>query len=200
MSAIDARLQQLGLMDVAVPETATSNDAVFAELKQLAARTELLFAKVSEVSDVTSRMGAEETDEAVQTAKVHRMVPLREAISHDPPRTMLTLPLMIQEQEGEYTPLLGRGKARITLNDLRASLMAHFEGENSYSLRWSENAYGWQLDLLQVRAQPPHNICLTMAQTSTLKGSAMVIKDMTTNGHEITPGALQDFITDVYSR
>ena len=204
MSSIESRLQQLGLADVnSVPP---SEDPVLSELRVLTERTEALWDAIScSVPPQTDsgQNGQDLSTEVVdqcQKAKVHRLVPLREAISHDPPRTILTLPLLIQEREGVYTPLHGRGNSRITLNDLRASLMTHFIDDDRYTIRWSENNYGWQLDLLQERAHVPHNICLTMAQTSTLRGSVMVIKDMTTNGHEITPGALQDFISDVYSR
>ncbi|SIN92266.1 MerR family transcriptional regulator [Halodesulfovibrio marinisediminis] len=202
MSVIESRLQQLGLADVSA--ATPSSDPVLAELQALTERTEALWSAVSKLSssDVTSEQdgSCQQFDEQAQKAKVHRLVPLREVISHDPPRKILTMPLLIQESEGVYTPLHGRGNSRITLNDLRASLMTHFVDEDAYTIRWSENNSGWQLDLLQERAQVPHNICLTMAQTSTLRGSVMVIKDMTTNGHEITPGALQDFISDVYSR
>lgn len=206
MSVIESRLQQLGLADVSTSGTPAS-DPVLAELRALTERTEALWDALSCTvsADPTDFEGqsaesSQQLDEEAQKAKVHRLVPLREAISHDPPRTILTLPLLIQEREGVYTPLHGRGNSRITLNDLRASLMTHFVENDSYTIRWSENNSGWQLDLLQERAQVPHNMCLTMAQTSTLRGSVMVIKDMTTNGHEITPGALQDFISDVYSR
>lgn len=203
MASIEARLQQLGVPDiVAAPQSST--DPVLEEIRALADRTEALWEAVScsmeQGITVSEGDSAQEIDEHGRKATVHRMVPLREVISHDPPRKMLALPLLIQDNEGEYTPLVGRGNSRITLNDLRASLMTHFVEEDAYTVRWSENNSGWQLDLLQERAQIPHNICLTMAQTSTLRGSVMVIKDMTTNGHEITPGALQDFISDVYSR
>lgn len=204
MNAIDARLKQLGLMDIELPED-NSSDTILAEIRQLANRTEKLFDRLSAIpheveSQLAPTSGEKNEADHAHKAKVHRMVPLREAISHDPPRQMLALPLMIQEREGEYTPLQGRGTSRFSLNDLRASLMTHFTGEECYALNWSENASGWQLDLIQNQAMSPHNICLTMALTSTLKGSAMVIKDMTTNGHEITPGALQDFISDVHNR
>jgi len=199
MAAIESRLQQLGLADVSA--ATPSSDPILAELRVLTERTEAVWnaisCSVSQEAEADSDMDA---DGQCPKATVHRLVPLREAISHDPPRTILTLPLLIQEREGVYTPLHGRGNSRITLNDLRASLMTHFVDDDRYTIRWSENNSGWQLDLLQERAHVPHNICLTMAQTSTLRGSVMVIKDMTTNGHEITPGALQDFISDVYSR
>lgn len=205
MSSIESRLQQLGLVDVSTAG-ASSSDPVLAELRVLTERTEALRDAISctvsaNPSAPSSCVESSQSfDEHAQKAKVHRLVPLREAISHDPPRKILAMPLLIQEREGEYTPLHGRGNSRITLNDLRASLMTHFVENDCYTIRWSENNSGWQLDLLQERAQVPHNMCLTMAQTSTLRGSVMVIKDMTTNGHEITPGALQDFISDVYSR
>lgn len=205
MNSIESRLQQLGLADVRTSGTASS-DPVLAELRVLTERTEALWDAISctASADSTTRSGctdiSSKLDSQIQKAKVHRLVPLREAISHDPPRKILAMPLLIQEREGEYTPLHGRGNSRITLNDLRASLMTHFVEDDCYTIHWSENNSGWQLDLLQERAHVPHNICLTMAQTSTLRGSVMVIKDMTTNGHEITPGALQDFISDVYSR
>ncbi|MEZ0575774.1 MerR family transcriptional regulator [Halodesulfovibrio aestuarii] len=205
MNAIETRLQQLGLADISSSEERPAADPVLTELRALTERTEALWDAISCTVSANTAAGqssasSQQVEDQVQKATVHRLVPLREAISHDPPRNILALPLLIQEREGEYTPLHGRGNSRITLNDLRASLMTHFVEEDCYTIHWSENNSGWQLDLLQERAQVPHNICLTMAQTSTLRGAVMVIKDMTTNGHEITPGALQDFITDVYSR
>lgn len=204
MVSIETRLQQLGLVNKA-STTSPPHDPVLEEVRALAERTEELWNALacSRVEDLDVEIQddcSEEQDSQTQKATVHRLVPLRDVISHDPPRKMFALPLLIQNNEGAYTPLVGRGNSRLTLNDFRASIMAHFVEEHCYTLRWSENNSGWQLDLLQERAEVPHNICLIMAQTSTLSGSAMVIKDMTTNGHRITPDALQDFILDVYSR
>jgi len=202
MSSIEHKLVQLGFEDIMLPDVPSPNP-VLDEMRAIADRTETMFCELSSMVQAVadqSRQRLGEGESASNRATIHRIVPLAEAISHDPPRSLLALPLYIQDDEGEYTPIHGRANNRLSLNDLRASLMTHFSVEDTYTLSWSESNSGWQLDLLQERAQVPQNICLTMAQTSTLRGSVMVIKDMTTNGHEITPGALQDFISDVYSR
>ncbi len=71
----------------------------------------------------------------------------------EPPRRLLTLPLVVRTAQGRYISAGGRGRGRFCINDLKAVLVYGFTPPNHFVLGWEPHGQGWWLTLSQMSAQ-----------------------------------------------
>ncbi|UZP66575.1 helix-turn-helix domain-containing protein [Desulfovibrio mangrovi] len=128
--------------------------------------------------------------------------PAQEEISsmvQEPPRTLLTMPLVIQSPEGEFLGVAGRTRGRFNINDLKAMLMSHYEGNQRFTMQWQLTDNGWLMLLEQKELSDPYSLAVLVEQTTTPRGNNVaLIEHLTINGKDENPVEMYNFINRIY--
>lgn len=121
------------------------------------------------------------------------------AVQLEPPRALLTIPLVIQSPDGEFLGVAGRTRGRFCINDLKAMLMNHYEGIRRYSSHWQMTENGWLMTLEQKDSPDPHNLAMLVEKTTTPRGNDVsLIEHLTINGRDENPVEMYNFINKIY--
>lgn len=94
--------------------------------------------------------------------------------SEEPPRSFLTLPLVVRTAQGQYISAGGRNRGRFCLNDLKAMLIYGFAPPHHYTLRWEGHGQGWWLVLEQPEKDGGKSLHLLLMEVPTQKGTTVV--------------------------
>ena len=86
----------------------------------------------------------------------------------EPPRQLLSLPLVVRTEQGQYISAGGKSRGRFSLNDLKAMLIYGFTPPDHFTLRWERHGQGWWLYLEQERSD--RAIHLLLMELPTQKG------------------------------
>ncbi len=240
MDAIDSRLNQLGLTDARIPETAAVPEALAGWLE----RAEALLGRLEEASAAEHERGHEkririrnaygdvneytlETSDASSSAPISPEAEADAVLQEEgfifdteddatlyapspavgrepeavqePPRALLTMPLVIQSPDGEFLGVAGRTRGRFCINDLKAMLLNHYSGSERYSAHWQLTGNGWLMTLEQKESIDPYTLALLVEQTTTPRGNNVaLIEHLTINGRDENPVEMYNFINRIY--
>lgn len=219
MASIDARLEQLGLYPKAV-EGISEPSSLTPELSQwmqqahtVLERIEMLAGQViaepkvqAKVVRVKNSYGDVseyhlETDTAAESTEgvPQEVVSPQPLPPQDPPRRLLTLPLVIQSEDGDFLGVAGKSRGRFSINDFKAMLMAHFSSNERYSYFWQLTPNGWLLALEQKDAEVPKNLAFVVEQKTTPRGNDVaLIQHVTINGVDEETSQVHAFIRAIY--
>ncbi len=126
--------------------------------------------------------------------------PARPSPIQEPPRALLTAPLVMQSSDGEFLGVAGKNRGRFSLNDLKAMFMSHYTGQERYSIHWELTAGGWQMTLEQKSADTPQHLTLIVAETVTPRGNSVsLIEQLLINSAPEKPVELHNIITSIYN-
>jgi len=127
--------------------------------------------------------------------------PVVAAGPQEPPRSLLTMPLVIQSPEGEFLGVAGRTRGRFSINDLKAMLMSHYTGLLRYTSNWQLTDNGWLMTLEQKDAPESHTLALLVEQTTTPRGNNVaLIEHLMINGRDENPVEMYNFINRIYEQ
>ncbi len=92
------------------------------------------------------------------------------AAQEQPPRHLLSLPLVIRTTQGQYVGAGGRTRGRFTLNDLKALLAYTRADAGQYAMHWELTDGAWWLVLDQPEAEEPRCLRLSLRELSSQRG------------------------------
>ena len=124
-------------------------------------------------------------------------------IYQDPPKQLLSLPLVIKTEDDEFLGVAGRSRGRFNISDLKAVLMDNFFGSKRYHSHWEKTPNGWLLVLAQKDAdkEEQHNLAMLVNQTTTPRGNNVaLIQHLTINGHDEKTLEVPNFIKEIFER
>lgn len=137
--------------------------------------------------------------EAEANARAERQTEQAAQQPQEPPRALLTMPLVIQSPDGEYLGVAGRTRGRFSINDLKAMLMNHYSGVERYTSSWQYTENGWLMTLEQREATDPYVLALLVNQTTTPRGNNVaLIEHLTICGKDENPVEMYNFINKIY--
>lgn len=144
---------------------------------------------------------ADAVSDPAQAAPEGGARPVVAAGPQEPPRSLLTMPLVIQSPEGEFLGVAGRTRGRFSINDLKAMLMSHYTGLLRYTSNWQLTDNGWLMTLEQKDAPESHTLALLVEQTTTPRGNNVaLIEHLMINGRDENPVEMYNFINRIYEQ
>lgn len=135
---------------------------------------------------------------ADQSERLHVAVQAVATGKTDPPRRILTLPLVFQSPKGEYLGVAGKARGRFSANDLKALLAMTFFPPERYNPQWEQDGNGWWMLLSQPESESPREFAIYMEETVTPRGNtvALVLR-LAVNGTTEHPVELHNFISEM---
>lgn len=115
--------------------------------------------------------------------------------NQEPPRAVMTLPLVVQSPQGDFIGVAGRSRGRFSCADFKAMLAYAFLPPEQYELRWEEQEGGWRLELAQPTSADPLHMVLTLRRMVTPRGNdVLCVSAYEGNGTPGQPWDLHGFI------
>ncbi len=112
-----------------------------------------------------------------------------------PPDELLSAPLVVRSEAGEYLGIAGRSEGAFCLNDFIALLQKTYPAPQHFSLEWQKQQTGWSLTAEQAQAIRPIRYALYVESSTTPKGNAVaVLLRLDRNGREQPGPHLYTFI------
>lgn len=117
------------------------------------------------------------------------------------PRHLLSMPLVVRNDEGAYLSAGGKNISRISLNDIKAILAQTYMPPENYSLLWDYGADGWWVSFTQRGIPAPMegmSIAIQVAEITSARGvSVLEARKYACNGEPQHPTELIRFVTGV---
>ncbi|AAS94496.1 helix-turn-helix domain-containing protein [Nitratidesulfovibrio vulgaris] len=115
--------------------------------------------------------------------------------NQEPPRAVMTLPLVVQSPQGDFVGVAGRARGRFSCADFKAMLAYAFLPPEQYELRWEEQEDGWRLELAQPTSADPMHMVLSLRRMVTPRGNdVLCVTAYEGNGTPGEPWDLHGFI------
>jgi hypothetical protein len=112
-----------------------------------------------------------------------------------PSATMLSLPLVIRSEEGDFLGVAGRTGGRFSLTDFLELMEQHAPEAASMGVQWSKTAEDWHLSLSWGEAAGLDTHSLSLQEITTPKGNSVVLLDsLRIGGQDTGPAFLRTFL------
>ncbi|MFV0422991.1 MerR family transcriptional regulator [Oleidesulfovibrio sp.] len=145
-----------------------------------------------------SEPDAEAMSAAEESERLHAAVHAAAVPKADPPRRILTLPLVFQSSRGEYLGVAGKARGRFSANDLKALLAMTFFPPERYNQQWEQDGAGWWMLLTQPESENPREFAIYMEETVTPRGNIVAsVLRLAVNGTMEHPVELHNFISEM---
>lgn len=90
-----------------------------------------------------------------------------------PPRHLLTLPMVFRTADGTFLPAGGRARGPFSINDLKAILAYGKRPPEHYTMHWERASGGWWLVLEQPQAAAPRPLRLMLRELASQRGMSV---------------------------
>ncbi len=192
LSAMESMLHQAGLgkPEEHTPVEATLGPAWETRFERMQQAMEAIVDTVSQLHDMLHN--------DVDTFRAHNARQTVLANRTDPPRALLSLPLVFQSSRGELVNIAGKMRGRFSANDLKALLAMVFYPPDRYSHQWEQDSAGtgWWLLLTQQESTTPRDFALYIEEAATPKGDTVgLLTRLAINGEMQHPVELSQFIS-----
>ncbi|MDR2051601.1 MAG: helix-turn-helix domain-containing protein [Deltaproteobacteria bacterium] len=116
------------------------------------------------------------------------------------PRRLLSLPLVMRNEEGVYLNAGGRSHGTLSINDLKALLLQNFPFPKNFTLAWEYEIEGWWVSFSQKDLPPSlegESISLQVDEISSARGTKLLEVRLYRHNNSLRPVTeLIGFITD----
>ena len=117
-----------------------------------------------------------------------------------PPRHLLTLPLVFRTSDGTFLPAAGRARGPFSINDLKALLAYGKTPPEHYTMHWERASQGWWLVLEQPRAAAPRPLRLLLRELASQRGMSVAeISHFMDSNENAQPAHFSVFVEEVTS-
>lgn len=127
--------------------------------------------------------------------------PGADGVNPDFPRHILSMPLVVRNDEGAFLSAGGRNIGRISINDLKAILAQTYLPPENFSMHWEHKPDGWWITFAQQGIPAPMeaiSIGIQVAEITSSKGvSVLEARKYTYNEVPYHPIELIRFVTGV---